>query len=312
MTALPINFPVVPPLCHGFGGPRPPHDQAQDVPGRDPAEYGFTVRVVEITPDLAREWLKLNDNFRQYRDPDARQLARVIRAGAFHLDGQSIKFDGPPPDGRLKDGQHRLQAVVYADTPITSFVQWGKASDADYDTGRPRKISDYLRKRGLAHHNALAAAGRLKWAYDNGLLNVCGVPARAVRYDIDEVIEANPGLIPAAAATSSRRARGRLSPGLAAFCRYEFDARDAGAAERFFRQFSAGVDLGAGDPVLLLRERFEADHRSQSKLRSGDRAALVFLAWNARLRGGFLKQLEWSPKKDAFPAIDGNPTYPTA
>lgn len=98
-------------------------------------------KTVEITPDIARQWLEKNivnrrlDNFR------VRQYAIDMKNGAWELNGESIKFD---KDGKLVDGQHRLNGIIKANVPIVSLVVFDLSNVALLDRGRSRSEADSL------------------------------------------------------------------------------------------------------------------------------------------------------------------------
>jgi hypothetical protein len=97
---------------------------------------------VTITPELARQWLKLNiDNPRgSYNDLRAREMAHAMRQGRWVEDAPcGIVFD---EQGRLCDGQHRLHAIIYADRPVTMWVfrDVPNAARAVIDRGQSRDL----------------------------------------------------------------------------------------------------------------------------------------------------------------------------
>ena len=78
--------------------------------------------VVTITPDMAREWLKMNiPNNRPLNRVRVRQYAADMRAGAWVLTHQGIAFS----NRGLEDGQNRLAAIIEAGVPVTMNVTRG-------------------------------------------------------------------------------------------------------------------------------------------------------------------------------------------
>src|SRR5882724_12528290 len=65
-------------------------------------------------------------------------------------------------EGRVRDGQNRLHAIVRAGIPVRSVVARGVSEDAFdvMDTGRSRNAADVLHIHGFPSPNALAAAAR--------------------------------------------------------------------------------------------------------------------------------------------------------
>lgn len=69
----------------------------------------MTFYIEEITPDLAKEFLKKNSRNRPIRPTVVADYVEQLKAGTFKTTHQPIAFD---PDGNLLDGQHRLTAIV--------------------------------------------------------------------------------------------------------------------------------------------------------------------------------------------------------
>ena len=65
------------------------------------------VQLVEITPELAHEWLGFNTHNRNIRQRIVTAYAADMTGGDWQWNGESIKF---AEDGTLLDGQHRLAA----------------------------------------------------------------------------------------------------------------------------------------------------------------------------------------------------------
>lgn len=99
-----------------------------------------------ISPATAIAWLEGNTHNRALRDSAVQRYARDMKAGRWRLTHQGIAFG---PDGKLIDGQHRLWAIVEADTPIRMMVARGVSADAQavIDDNLPRTAVDALKLR---------------------------------------------------------------------------------------------------------------------------------------------------------------------
>src|SRR5260370_870920 len=86
-------------------------------------------------------------------------MTAAIQRGEWRLTGEAIKLDD---EGRVRDGQNRLHAIVEAGVPVRSVVARGVGEDAFdvMDTGRSRNAADVLHIHGYPSQNALAAAAR--------------------------------------------------------------------------------------------------------------------------------------------------------
>jgi hypothetical protein len=65
--------------------------------------------LVNITPAMAREFLKSNNDNRDFRVSHAAELYQSFMRGEYVTTHQGISFD---ITGRLRDGQHRLHAIA--------------------------------------------------------------------------------------------------------------------------------------------------------------------------------------------------------
>lgn len=117
---------------------------------------------VVITPEMAAKFLEKNKN-RNMRENYARRLAADMREGRWRKTHQGIAFNC---DGTLRDGQHRLRAIVLADVPIEMMVSSGLTDDAmlHVDGGAPRCDADRMKLSGAeyASRNLIAVARRMK------------------------------------------------------------------------------------------------------------------------------------------------------
>lgn len=79
-------------------------------------------KVVNITPDMAKEWLEKNmAHNRPVLASTVHAYARQMRAGKWNLTHQGIAFD---ENGELIDGQHRLRAIIEANIPVQMNVTY--------------------------------------------------------------------------------------------------------------------------------------------------------------------------------------------
>jgi hypothetical protein len=103
-----------------------------------------------VTPATAVKWLEGNTHNRAVRDQTVQRYSRDMKAGRWRLTHQGIAFG---PDGKLLDGQHRLWAIVEADTAVKLMVARGVPDDvqAVIDDNLPRSAGDALKlTRGVA------------------------------------------------------------------------------------------------------------------------------------------------------------------
>lgn len=96
-----------------------------------------------VTPEIAAKWLGRNDVNRKLREHRCAFIARSIEDGKWVTTHQAIAFSA---GGRLLDGQHRLRAVIMANTPVKVWVAKNVPEDAFavMDSGLPRKMCERI------------------------------------------------------------------------------------------------------------------------------------------------------------------------
>ena len=97
-----------------------------------------------ITPEIASKYLTHNEH-NPRKNTNRNQIeayARDMTAGKWFANGEPIVFDA---NGDLKDGQHRLMAIVKANVPVYMFVIRGvDPSYTTFDYGMIRRMSQEL------------------------------------------------------------------------------------------------------------------------------------------------------------------------
>jgi hypothetical protein len=96
-----------------------------------------------MTPEMAKNILNGNTGNRNIRTRWVEDLADIIRNNQWQLTHQSIAIS---KTGRLLDGQHRLSAIVLANTavPVLITENCDEKSFAFIDKGVKRNLSDNL------------------------------------------------------------------------------------------------------------------------------------------------------------------------
>lgn len=267
--------------------------------------------VMEITPDIAAEWLSKNDNNRRVRADVVSNYARQMAAGEWVLNGEAIVFD---EDGVLADGQHRLHAVIESGATIQALVVEGVAPAAyiTIDSGLGRTMGDVLSVDGELNYNRKAALLRLLWRYEHGMwANLYrggggnGHGRTPSHTELRELLSRHPNLdhsINVSAHTSRF-----LQPSLGATLHYLFSQKDPELADLFYNALAEGTGVMRDEPVYLLRERLIHDRTGKGRLKASEVHALMVKAWNATRKGERVKRLGWinsGPKAEAFPVIE--------
>lgn len=254
-----------------------------------------------ITPAIAEEWLGKNIGNRHVRSPKVAMIARDILTGAFAVTGESVKFDW---NGKLIDGQHRLQAIILADRAVTSLVVRGldPRVQAVLDAGAKRTAADALRMRGAASNNLIVAASiKQLLAWERGqLVSAVSNTPEVTHAEVMEWYAANADEIESSAAAAKQWSKSlHIWPGTLTSAFYLMSRVDPQDAHRFFSDMVNLSLPASADPRRdLIRRLREADDRNE-RMHQTRQLFYILQTWNAWRRGG--KRADLREMKDGRP-----------
>jgi len=191
-------------------------------------QFSLNVRSVTVTPEMAETLLASRGPNRHVSAPVINKYARDMLAGRWLLNGQTIKIS---EEGRLLDGQHRLEAAKKAQVSFPSLIVEGLSEDtfASLDIGRKRAVSDILRERGESNTTSLASALRWLWMIDNGV--VLSANSAPTNGELLELLEQNPEIRGSLKHVASMR--DMMGGGIAAALHQTFSRKDVVKANEF-------------------------------------------------------------------------------
>lgn len=98
---------------------------------------------VLITPELAAEYLELNEKNRPKRQNRIDAIAADLLGDDWEPNGATIVF---APGGWMLDGQHRCEGIVSAAKAAVTLVAWGIRDQARkvIDSGAARTVADWV------------------------------------------------------------------------------------------------------------------------------------------------------------------------
>lgn len=251
-----------------------------------------------VTPAKARKWLEKNTDNRPARDKWIRQLAEAMSAGEWQMNGETIKFD---VNGTLRDGQHRLEAVILSGKNIPMMVVRGLAEDVftTIDQGRPRRIGDEFARRGEPNYTCLAGAVAWLWRYEVDPQFKC-VNTRPANQQAADVLARHPEIRDSV--VFGRTCGKILAPTLSAFGHYLFSRIDEQHTDKFFASLVSGENLRKSQAVYRLRERLMQQKAARAKLDSRVILALLFKSFNSSRNGDNVGTLKWT-RDESFPVL---------
>jgi hypothetical protein len=264
-----------------------------------PAAVQITTAIVEVTPDIAREWLDTMVANRNVSATNLTTLMRAMEEGRWHTDGSPIKFN---THGHLIDGQHRLRAVINTGLAQTFLVVWGVPDEAmtTLDTGKMRNRGDVLKIHDPAltdvNNVASVATIMVRWVRGfrgNNLRNeYISNDALVHFYDKnkDDIVASNRYSY---RVTNALGAGSRQSFGL---CYWLFSMIDTDDAEFFWDRLVDGQGLESGNPIYALRELLRREALlpgTRDKMRADVIIAITIKAWNAYRDGETINLLRF-------------------
>ncbi len=217
-------------------------------------DHGLNVEYLEITPDIARMFLKGNTRNRTVYPDIVDRYAAKMAAGKWRFTADPIRFD---TIGTLIDGQHRLLACIAANATFTALVirDLDPAIMEVIDSGKKRTAGDALNMLRVPSGNNVASACR--WL----LVVKQGGPSKhsSRKFDTADVVEAaarHPRMVDSVNTCHGLVGCGRL--GLMVMLHY-VGVNLLGKVvetENFIKVFRDGTPAYEDDPALRLREYF--------------------------------------------------------
>lgn len=225
------------------------------------------ISVSTIFPHEAEKILASQVKNRPVSSVTVRKYVEMMKEGAWVLNGESIIF----ANGKLIDGQHRLNAVIQSKTPLTVIlVEIGdEFAFRTLDQGKKRNNSDVLSIAGFKSTNLLAAALSMLQKVDrDGQLigNGAGARVNIPNYEIEKVAKKYPGLENSILKADKWHKMLKVRKSSLIVLHYLLRREGEGTHEdidcenskvdKFMDQVFHGFELSKGSPALVLRNAF--------------------------------------------------------
>ena len=268
--------------------------------GKDPASYALTVKVVEVTPELAAAWLGMNTGNRNSKPTAIEKYARDMSTGGWLLTGEPIIFDD---GGILRNGQNRLRACLHANTSFITLVVWGVSADAftEMDRNVPRTIADVLKIAG--EPDAARKCAVLSYIWREAEFKTLRAGGKRVMtvHDAQRMLAQYPD-ITTFLDWYKPLGKAFIKPtALGPYLFWRVSRINPIQAEDFFTKVAYGENLKVGDAVHSLREVLAAGAVNKARRSEYDQdyvKCLVIAAWLAWLHNK--QTTPTSLKKDAL------------
>ena len=239
----------------------------------------MNITVIRVTPKHAARLLSNNTGNRRLDNNRVRRYANEIVKGQWKTTGDTIKLGR---DGRLLDGQHRLAAIVEANTPVTLAVADGIDHDVFdvLDSGKNRTIGDVFNIAGVKSANVTAAVSRMLILFDAGLNPNDGHTSSVVsKSDLLDFALANEDRL-AEAVQHGNFVYSRVGGSQSAWGTFWYNtaAVDPEGVVEFTEGLVSGANLSTGDPRLALRNHLTL-HQNTNRVAAAVIYQRVYNAW---------------------------------
>jgi hypothetical protein len=270
-----------------------------------------TCAIELVTPEMAKDWLGKNHQNRKLADAVVRRLAGALARGEWMISTDAIGLDS---DDGVVNGQHRLQMVIEADSPVEMLVLRNVDPDVIkvIDQGVGRNFVQLLQMDGR-YTNAPVIDGAVKWLYRtiNGFEKTEPTAYKPTTIQLLELFEQHPNVV-GSVDPALEVSKVGVNRGIAAGIHYQCASVDPDAAGEFFDRLASGLDVEDGDPVYALREKVLANAKRENKEPTVVVGAWVIKAWEATRRGEtlLLRNLKWvhtGSKAEPYPKISDVP-----
>jgi hypothetical protein len=259
-----------------------------------------------INPYEAKKLLKGNLSNRTLNHNRVTKYACDIKKGLWVEDtGELIKISR---NGRIIDGQHRLEAIIRAGVGIFLHVAYDVQDDVFQviDSGKPRSAGDVFKIAGVKNYNHLAAIIQL---YNNIYKNESTSASVTIenRLSAKELLylykENNKYWDDIVKRSINYRLafQGVLSISEIGSLMALFDNYGDVESDRFMFQLCKGVDV-KNNTIILLRNKLISDKlNTQHKMTASIRRALIIKTWNCFIQNKEPKILRFKPEIEDYP-----------
>ena len=227
----------------------------------------ITMTVEKITPEIAAEYLKVNiKNYRKLQRQVIKRYAEDMKAGRWELNGEPIVFD---ENGLLKNGQHRLAAIIASGVTVEMTVVRGVSESVTaFDLNSVRNATQISAAKGIdVTKCVLSAVNLLFQLTDDGVRTPMRVTEYVEKHQ-DELGRAWRCMLNGANTKNIKR--GSLM--LASYLMLKLGVMPFYEVQVFFKAFSSndafGTDGYEVSPALVARRMFDERWKTGSCIRT--------------------------------------------
>lgn len=255
-----------------------------------------TVEIVTIDGNMAKSLLSGNKKNRSLSKKTVDKYAAALKKQEWQLNGETIKI---APDGRIIDGQHRLNAILQSGVPMTTYVAYDIPEACFYtiDTGKNRSGSDILKINGVEKYTTMKAATlRIIDGLNSGLNT-----QKASRFHTISSAKLLDVYSDLPAFDEDLNQAGKLKNAVSLFgaasvgvLYYMAGRKNSEQRDLFFRSLNSGENLMSGSPILAARNKIVNSKIADEPLTPAEKLNLLISAWNNYRKDNSVSYLKYS------------------
>jgi hypothetical protein len=261
-----------------------------------------SVTIETVTPDKAVSYLAANKENRSLSEAAVRQYGRDLAAGRWSFSNDAICFAS---NGRLINGQHRLEAIVSAGVEMQCIVVRDLPPEAQHrmDGGRRRSAADALHLTGYAYTTLLGATAKQAILYSTGRMFRDSKEQRVSTAEIQEFVAEHDDLLGAVELASLNQKRIDARPTVVALAYWLFAQVDMEAASTFINELSSRVGQTEGSPILALDNRLRRLRDARVRTSQREQLFLFCKAWAYWRKGETVVSISLPSSASKFPVL---------
>lgn len=262
-----------------------------------------------ISPDVAREWIEQdNGNYRKVSNVQVRNFTKLMEDGHWYFNGDSICMN---PDGKNKDGQHRLTSAANANFTLPAFLI-DIDRDENIDLKKKLSFNSILHSMGYKNPNPLGAAIKLVYLNDIGCENMFRDNRSVDNITLKRYFDKNMDIIDSFNDTAKYYAKSGIPHSKLAAFYHIAKRKDAKLAIEFVKLLGTDIEDFAPEQrnkwsALYQLKQIFGNATEQSSLKIDYRVALVIKSWNYWRKDEPCTKLIWrvnGAHPEAFPIIE--------
>lgn len=273
-------------------------------------------KIMEVTPQIAGQWLKQNDGNRKISISHVDRLAGIMARGEWVFNGETIVLNNAM---RLLDGQHRLAAIVKTGIPQKMAVVIGIEDDRAFQTfdsvqraRTPDQIAAMMGAR--SNFNKLVATAKVvrlwhssKSADDFKTKYISQNYGQALPHEFAaDAVSVETAFDEASRIVGHEFAKKSISYSVTIAMTCILNEIDHDTTLRFWETVRSGLFSGLSDPCLHFRDRIMSQSAMKGRGRNmnAEMMAVTIKAWNSFKDRNGMKLLRWS-ENEKFPTPMG-------